>query len=126
MAHVQAVSRASAALAFEAVAHLNPSGYESPQGMAARGDNFELSTDTGTGIYGVRKDGQTLWCIAAAGQGSGLAKAGLDCLERQARVNSCTRVGFQTMRRGLVRIATQQGYAVTRQVGAGFVLEKGV
>lgn len=69
MAHVQAVSRASAALAFEAVAPLNPSGYESPQGMAARGDNFELSTDKGTGIYGVCKDGQTLWCIAAAGQG---------------------------------------------------------
>jgi len=33
-------------------------------------------------------------------------------------------VGFQTLRRGLVRRAKKHGYRITRQVGAGFVLEK--
>lgn len=126
MEDLQAVSREQAARAFMACAGLNPSGYETPDSMAARGANFELTTDHGSAVYGVRRDGETLWCIAAAGQGSGMARAGLDYLERQARANRCTRVGFQTVRRGLVRIAEKQGFEVVRQVGAGFVLEKKV
>ena len=126
MENLQAVSQEQAARAFAVCVSLNPSGHETAESMAARGSNFQLTTGRGAGIYGVRRDGETLWCIAAAGQGAGLASAGLQCLERQARANRCNKVGFQTMRRGLVRIAEKQGYEVVRQVGAGFVLEKRV
>lgn len=126
MEDLQAVSRDDAARAFGACVALNPSGHESAQSMAARSANFVYSTETGRVVYGVMRNGETLWCVAAAGQGSGMARAGLDYLERQARANRCSRVGFQTVRRGLVRIAEKQGFEVVRQVGTGFVLEKRV
>jgi hypothetical protein len=51
---------------------------------------------------------------------------GLQMIEAQAVARGCRRVGFQTVRRGLVRRAMRRGYRITSETGAGFVLVKDI
>ncbi len=117
-------TREQAARAFAACAGLDPEGQETPEGAAAAGECFELRTAAGVLHLSVSFGEGVAWIHAAAGVGQGMTAEGLQAVERTARARGCGLVGFQTMRRGLVQRAKKQGYRITRQVGAGFVLVK--
>lgn len=117
-------TREQAARAFAACAGLDPEGMETPEGAAAAGECFELHTDTGALFLSVSFSDGVGWIHAAAGTGQGMTAEGLRAVECQAIARGCRKVGFQTVRRGLVQRAKKHGYRITRQVGAGFVLVK--
>ncbi len=117
-------SREHAARAFVACAGLDAAGIATPESAAAAGECFELQTDTGRLVVSVSFTNGVGWVNGAAGTGDGMTAAGLQAIERQAISRGCSQVGFQTVRRGLVRRAKKHGYRITSQVGAGFVLLK--
>lgn len=116
-------TRERAARAFVACGP-DPEGLVTPEAAAAAGECFEITTDTGTLILSVSFSDAVGWINAAAGTGQGMTAEGLRAVECQALARGCRKVGFQTMRRGLVQRAKKHGYRITRQVGAGFVLVK--
>ncbi len=118
------VAREQAARAFAACAGLDPERIATPESAAASGECFKLDTDTGGLFVALSFADRIGWIHAAAGTGCGMTAAGLAAIERKALAEGCQVVGFQTVRRGLVRRAKKHGYRITRQVGAGFVLEK--
>lgn len=118
------VAREQAARAFAACAGLDPERTATPESAAASGECFRLDTETGQLFFALEFGGGVGWIHAAAGTGCGMTAAGLAAIERKAAAEGCRVVGFQTVRRGLVRRAKKHGYRITRQVGAGFVLEK--
>lgn len=122
----QRITPEQASLAFAACAGLDPEGHETPERAALAGPCFELATDTGTLAYTLSAERGIVWIHAAAGRGQGMTAAGLAVIEQQARAAQCQRVGFQTVRRGLVRRARALGYEITREIGAGYVLEKAI
>ena len=119
-----AVTVAQAARAYAACVGLDPEGRATPEGAARAGDSFSLATGTGEVTYTLIFEGGCCWVSAAAGSGSGMTETGLRVIERQAVAKGCKRVGFQTLRRGLVRRARSIGYGVTGSVGRGVILEK--
>ena len=118
------VAREQAARAFAACAGLDPEQNATPESAAASGECFRLDMDTGQVFFALEFAGPVGWIHAAAGNGGGMTAAALAAIERKALAEGCQVVGFQTVRRGLVRRAKKHGYRITRQVGAGFVLEK--
>lgn len=121
---LESIGAEEAAQAFQACAGLDPEGLDTPHSAAAAGRCFRLHADTGELVLSVGPRGGALWCFGAAGQGRGMTDAGLLCLERIARDAGFAGVGFQTMRRGLVKLARSRGYMVRGEVGRGFILEK--
>ncbi|CDN87490.1 hypothetical protein [Hydrogenophaga intermedia] len=119
-------TRDQAAQAFALCAGLDPEGVETPEGAAAAGECFELCTACGRLFLSVSFVDGVGWIHAAAGQGQGMTAEGLHAVECQALARGCRLVGFQTVRRGLVRRAKKHGYRITRTVGAGFVLVKAI
>jgi hypothetical protein len=120
---VTPIPREQAARAFVACGP-DPEGIATPESAAASGECFRLDTDTGSLMFALSFEDRVGWIHAAAGTGCGMTAAGLEAIERKARAEGCRLVGFQTLRRGLVRRARKHGYRITRQVGAGFILEK--
>lgn len=103
---------------------LDPEGFETPQQAAQRGDCYQLTTPTGRLIYSASPQGNVYWIHGAAGTGHDMTRRGLAAIEYQARQYGCRLVGFQTMRRGLVRRAADLGYRITGIRGQGFELHK--
>lgn len=121
---IERIPNHEAAQAFRACAGLDPEGIDTPESAAWAGLCLRLRIDTGELVLSVGHRAGALWCFGAAGQGRGMTGAGLDCLERLARDSGLTRVGFQTVRRGLVKRATVRGYKITEKIGQGARLEK--
>lgn len=96
--------------------------FEGPEQLAEGGECFRLTTASGEGVFVLSRAGDVLW-IAGAGScgGEGLTEAGLAAIERAARGQGCSAVGFQTVRRGLVRRAERAGYEVV-----GYLMKKAV
>lgn len=113
-------SRAAALLAASGMA--DPAGMTTPETLAAGGECFSLSDGVSDGVFVIKRRGEKMW-ISGAGavQSRGLTAPGLGVIEAIAKQSGCARVGFQTGRPGLVRLAKKQGYRV-----AGFILEKGI
>ncbi len=122
----QRITAPEAARAFAACAGLDPQGQATPESVAHAGQCFTLAAPRGLLSYCVSFTAGVCWVHGAAGEGAGLTECGLAVIESQARAQGCGVVGFQTMRRGLVRRAKRCGYAVTREIGQGFILEKGI
>lgn len=122
--NLRAIGQAEAARAFMACAGLDPEGIETPEAAALRGRCFRLDTDTGRLVLSVGPSDGALWCYAAAGDGHGMTAAGLECLEWIAQQCGLGLVGFQTMRRGLIKQARARGYLVTDEIGRGVVMKK--
>ena len=88
------------------------------------GDCFALSDAAGAVAFSVRFMDGGAWIVAAAGGGDKpMAGAVLTSMESMAKARACAWIGFQTMRKGLHRIATRRGYAATPQ-GPGYILKK--
>lgn len=113
-----------AAQAFAVLQGMDPEGVQTPEGAARSGECYRLQGERGAVVYAVSFTDATAWIHGAAGQGQGMTAEGLAMIEAQAITRGCRRVGFQTIRRGLVRRAMRQGYRITSNVGAGFVLVK--
>lgn len=95
---------------------------DTPEGIAAHGECFELRTPGGVGVFVLRRKGSVLWVDgAAATEGGGLTGPGLALMVQIARQTGCRKVAFETGRRGLVRLAKKQGARV-----AGVVMEMDV
>lgn len=120
------ISRDHAARAFEVCAGMDPQGVATPQSVAGAGQCFALEAPTGRVVYALElRQGGAAWIHAAAGQGGGMTAAGLEAVEQQARAAGCAWVGFQTMRRGLVKLAQARGYAVDK-IGGGYRLQRSI
>jgi hypothetical protein len=116
-----------AAQAFAACIGLDPEGIATPHSVAGAGQSFTLTTPTGKVTYTLSiKAGGCCWIHGAAGTGQGMTESGLDVVEAQAAAAGCVRVGFQTMRRGLIQRASRKGYRITGQVGRGYIIEKSI
>lgn len=99
-----------------------PLACDTPEGIAAHGECFELRTETGAGVFVLRRKGDVLFIDgAAAMEGGGLTAPGLALVAQVARQTGCRAVAFETGRRGLVRLAKKQGARVV-----GVVMEMDV
>lgn len=117
---VAQVSKAAAAQLMTAARLDDPARLSTPQSIADNGECFSLQTGGHCGVFVVRKKDRQLWVSGAAAIASkGLAAAGLDVMQAIAQQSECDTVGFQTGRKGLVRIAKKKGFEVV-----GFILEK--
>lgn len=118
------VPASEAAHAFAMLAGMDPTGQQTPQGAARSGECYRIEGARGFARCAVSFSNATAWIHAAAGEGEGMTADALSVIEAQAIVRGCRRVGFQTIRRGLVRRALRLGYRITSNVGTGFVLVK--
>lgn len=123
---LEQISAEQAERAFSVCLGLDPEALATPNIAAHAGRCFRLTGITGQLIYSAGKRGDALWCFGAAGQGRGMTEAGLNTLEFQAKASGCKSVVFQTLRRGLIRTATQRGYEISKAIGAGFLLKKDI
>lgn len=122
---VHRIGRREAAQAFQACAGLDPQGLETPESAAKAGECYAADSESGRVAFSVVFADGGAWIVAAAGGGTcAMARSTLDAIEGMARKRGCTWVGFQTMRRGLLRIATRHGYQAKAQFRRGFVLRK--
>lgn len=122
---VHRIGRTEAAQAFQACAGLDPQGLETPESAAMVGECYAAAGELGRVAFSVVFSDGGAWVVAAAGGGrEAMAADTLDAIEQLARKRGCTWVGFQTMRRGLHRIATRRGYHAKAQFRNGFILRK--
>lgn len=120
---LQRITTTEAARAFAACAGLDPEGIATPESAAQAGECFAAVGPGGRVALALDFGGGVAWVIAAAGGGNGMAGATLAAVEHLAQTRGCGVVGFQTMRRGLVRVARRRGY-VAAACGRGVKLEK--
>lgn len=127
---VRQVSQAEAAAHLYAAGITSPDGRATPYSIATSGQCFELVHGDHAGVFVVEQQGARLWISGAGAVASkGLAGVGLQVIEQIARQCRCQRVGFQTGRPGLVRIAQRQGFRIVQPIKrdrqtAGVIMEK--
>jgi hypothetical protein len=127
MENLQEVSQAQAVADFAGLGpEMDPDGIATPENVAAAGQCFTLTTDAGRVTFSASACNGILWIHAAKGQGAGMARAGLEVVERMARQNRLQSVEFQTLRMGLVHVAEKRGYRVARRQGRGYVMKKAI
>lgn len=120
------ITTSEAAQAFAACVGLDPEGRATPHTAAAAGECFAVEGAAGAVAVSVQfnQAKRIAWIVGAAGGGGGMAGPVLAFLERIAAHRGCKRIGFQTMRAGLRRVAQRQGYQVTENKGRGVMLTK--
>lgn len=118
------ISTEQAERAFVACAGLDPEGEATPESAAAAGECFAVEGPRGTVAVSVEFAKPVAWIVAAAGGGGGMASETLGAVESLARARGCAVIGFQTLRRGLMRVAKRRGYIETGRIGIGVKLEK--
>lgn len=123
---MQPIGKSEARQAFARLAGLDPEGLDAHLTAADIGQCFQLTNPRGSVVYSVGPANKSFWIHAAAGMGQGMTEAGLAAIECQARRSGCRVVGFQTLRRGLIRRAQRLGYAICGAVGTGFILRKNI
>jgi uncharacterized protein YceK len=127
MENLQEVSQAQAVADFAGLGpEMDPDGIATPETVAEAGQCFTLTTEEGWVTFSASGCNSVLWIHAAKGQGAGMTRAGLACVERMARHNRLQYVEFQTLRLGLVHIAEKHGYSVARRQGRGYVMQKAI
>lgn len=96
--------------------------------QAVRGaECWQLDTGAGRIVYALRQVDALLWIDAAAGATTSPKLAALlATIERRAAELGTVAVGFQTVRRGLVRAAKRLGYEIKTTLADGWVLGKAI
>lgn len=120
---IQRVASEHAAQAFAACGRFSTDG-TTPEQAARRGNCYQLNTAAGRLVYSAAPMGDVYWVHAAAGTGQGMTARGLAAIEYQARQLGCRRVGFSTVRMGLLRRAARLGYQIGQPYGRGFTVSK--
>jgi hypothetical protein len=111
MVSSQEISRADAAAQLARFDLVDPEGCATVDSVVRNGKCFALDFPTGRMVYVVELIGSALWITAAAGRTRAATLATLSHIETQARAMGARLVKFQTVRRGLVRLASRAGYA---------------
>ncbi|MEZ2296478.1 hypothetical protein [Variovorax sp. RCC_210] len=116
------MTAADAAATMRAAGLRAPLACDTPEGIAAHGQCFELRTPAGVGVFVARVKGEVLWIDGAGSRsGAGLTEVGLALFDEMAKRCGCTHVAFETRRVGLVKKSKSAGYRV-----AGFIMKKAV
>ncbi len=118
------VEPGEAARIFAPLVGLDPERKATAEGIANAGPTFRIETEDGNAVFTLSSKAGFCWVHAAKGAGQGMTEVGLNVIEQIARQAGCHAVGFQTLRRGLVRKAQRLGYHVAGQINKGHILEK--
>lgn len=117
---VTKISSAAALDMLRAVPGRDPSGMSTPEGIVAGGDCYRLQDGASDCVFVLKKNRDRMWVeTARAVKSAGLTRYGFNLAEAMSRESGCQRVGFQTARPGLVKIAKKNGYRVV-----GVIMEK--
>lgn len=119
MAAAQKITADAAAAYLSDFELIDPEGRADLAQVCRAGDCFALDFADGRLVLVLERIGAALWITACAGRTRAAARATLDAVESYARALGARLVKFQTVRRGLVRLARRAGY-----VQNGFVLCK--
>lgn len=99
-----------AAAAMRAAGLRAPLPCDTPEGIAANGQCFELRTERGACVFVLRVKAGVLWIDGAAiTEGRGVMDDGFALAAQIARQAGCKKVAFETSRVGLVRKARAHG-----------------
>lgn len=115
-----------AARIFAPLVGLDPQRSATAEGIAKAGPTFRIETGVGHAVFTLSAKAGFCWVHAARGAGQGMTEVGLNVIEQIARQAGCHAVGFQTLRRGLVRKAQRLGYRIAGQINTGHILEKSI
>lgn len=121
---IESVAPLDAQRAYSCCKFIDPEGKATPQSVALAGQSFRLQTKTGSLVYTVSMFDRELWIDGAVGAGRGMTRAGLIVIEAMAASWGCQSVGFQTARRGLIKLAKLAGYEAWHPIGTGLILKK--
>lgn len=111
---------AEAAAVIAAAGLKDPARGDTPESIARGADCYRVRDGQSEGVLVLRKRGDQMWVGAAAAvQSRGLFALGSPLVDAIARQSDCRRIGFQTGRPGLVKLARTKGYRVV-----GFIMEK--
>lgn len=122
--HLGIITASEAAQAYATLDGMAPDGTTTPDGAAAAGASFVIGTETGSCVFTLSASDGLCWIHAAQGTGYDMTAPTFEVIERLARRAGCHRVGFATLRRGLVRRARSLGYRIEGTTGHGHHLEK--
>lgn len=127
---IEPIPAAEAWRAFQACHGLDPEGQATPQSVVSAGVCLRVTRDDGAAAVvslSASHEG-VLWVHAAAGGDASrsICPDLVQAFDKIARQSGCWAVGFQTMRRGLLRRVRPLGYLVTDTIGAGWVLKKAI
>ncbi|MBN9407627.1 MAG: hypothetical protein J0H69_00630 [Burkholderiales bacterium] len=88
---------------------------------------FRLESAAGDIVFALEFSQGEAWVTVAAGPTACPMSPALDAaLVALARMHSCTSLGFQTARRGLVRVAGRLGWRITCPLPNGWQMERAV
>ncbi len=119
-----ALTQAQARACLEQFKLIDPAGRDTVADVVRGAQLVRLETLAGAVVLAMRPIGACMWICAAAGRTArSVASEVLAWVEAQARAQGLRRVGFQTVRKGLVRRVTALGYEAL-PFGAGWTLEK--
>lgn len=111
-----------AAAVMTAAGLFDPSGRSTPASIARGGDCYKLRDGEQEGVFVLSKQGDRLWVKgAAAVRSQGLLEIGFGLVDQIAAQAGCRRIGFQTGRPGVVKLARRKGFKVV-----GFIMEKAI
>lgn len=105
---------------------LDPERSATPESIVAAGPSFRIESAAGQLVFTVSAKAGRCWIHAARGSGRGMTEVGLNVIEQLAKEAGCSAVGFQTVRRGLLKKAQRLGYRIAGQIEAGHILEKSI
>ena len=92
---------------------VDPDGLATVDSVCKAGQAYEMDLSrsfNGKLVYVLEVCGPIAWITAAAGTTRGAAASVLWFIERQARALGASILQFQTVRRGLMRLAERRGY----------------
>lgn len=102
----------------------DPCGRDTVRSAVAGAQCWAFYTPHGLAVVAVRITGPRAWITAAASRTvQAMASPVLTMIEAQAAGQGAQYIGFQTVRRGLLRLARARGYQV-RPAGAGWYARK--
>lgn len=127
---IEPIPAAEAWRAFQACHGLDPEGQATPESVVSAGVCLRMERDDGAAVVvslSASHEG-VLWVHGAVGGNPSrtIFPEMMSAFENIARQSGCWAVGFQTMRRGLLRRVRPLGYLVTDTIGAGWVLKKAI
>lgn len=115
-----------AARIFAPLVGLDPERSATAEAIAKAGPTFRIQAQAGELVFTVSARDGTCWVHAARGTGRGMTEVGLRVIEELAREAGCHAVGFQTLRRGLLRQAQRLGYRIAGHINTGHILQKSI
>lgn len=124
MAQVEEIGEAQACDYLSRFRLVDPLGRDTVA-TAVRGCRcWRVSCPAGCVVFAMRIKAGRAWVSCAAGETRGMTATLLAAIEDRARAAGAGWVGFQTVRRGMLRRVRPFGYVETKRSLPGFAMEK--